>query len=128
MGNIKDLLNGEPFTARIVDGMVEVWLRHTERLCHFYCVMELFAISAEIFEIKISLLNFFNIFNPFLQNFSVGGLIFLLFSANVFIPVQMSMKREFQKSWDQMHFPCPVVSERRNFQSSLSNRDLTSGE
>ena len=27
-----------------------------------------------------------------------------------------------------MHFPCPVVSERGNFQSFLSNRDLTSGE
>lgn len=25
-----------------------------------------------------------------------------------------------------MHFLCPVVSERRNFQSSLSSRDLTS--
>lgn len=52
MGNIKDLLNGEPFTARIVNDMVEVWLRHTERLCHFSRVMELFTISAEIFEIK----------------------------------------------------------------------------
>nr|DAG23700.1 MAG TPA: hypothetical protein [Caudoviricetes sp.] len=36
------------------------------------------------------------------------------------------MKRELQKSRDQMHFSCPVVSERRNFQSFLSNRDFTS--
>lgn len=54
MGNIKDLLNGEPFNARIVNNMVEVWLRHTERLCHFSRVMELFTISASIFEIKRS--------------------------------------------------------------------------
>lgn len=39
-----------------------------------------------------------------------------------------SMKREFQKSRNQMRFSCPVVSERGNFQSFLSNRDLTSGE
>ena len=90
MGNIKDLLNGEPFTARIVNGMVEVWLRHAERLCHFFYVMELFAISAEIFEVKISLLNFFNIFNTFLTDFFCGRA-FLLFSANVFLPVQMGL-------------------------------------
>lgn len=70
MGNIKDMLNGEPFNACIANGMVEVWLRHTERLCHFFCVMELFAVSAEIFEIKISVLSFFNIFNALLWMFS----------------------------------------------------------
>lgn len=38
--------------------------------------------------------NFSTSLTPFLQNFSVGGLIFLLFSANVFIPVQMGLWKE----------------------------------
>lgn len=88
MGNIKDMLNGEPINARIANGMVEIWLRHTERLCHFFCVMELFAVSAEIFEIKISVLSFFNIFNALLADFLWKG---LFFSANVFFPVQMGL-------------------------------------
>lgn len=91
MGNIKDMLNGEPFTARIANGMVEVWLRHTERLCHFFlCYGVIRRKRRNIRDQNISI-EFFQHLQRSSCRFSMGGLIFLLFSANVFIPVQMGL-------------------------------------